>query len=447
MAYQSSKAMLERRGELVKTIETLNEKIQTEQRDFTEQETEEWKKANDEFDQLTKENGPLERALRVERVKANAPEHTPALKPEEVRSIDTSKNTPSYEFTPQGPTVEQRAMAMQGWLLVGAEKQLSERHLEACRACDVNPQGKVFNVSFCKRAPKSQAEVRALSVVTGSAGQNTIPQGFVRQLEMAMLDYSGVRQVASVMRTDSGNPMPWPTVNDTGNEGRLLAENTQITETDPAFGQLTWAAYKYTSDSVLVPVELLEDSAFNLAEELGNMLGERLGRITNRHFTTGTGTGQPQGIVSGATAGVTAASATAFTFDEVLSLVHSIDPAYRQNAAFMMHDNVLLALRKLKTGTGEYLWQADVQQGTAGRLLGYPVYTNQHMASSIATGNKVMIFGQLNRYKIRDVANLRLVRMNERYADYDQVGFVAFSRHDGRLLDAGTHPVKYLAMA
>jgi HK97 family phage major capsid protein len=297
---------------------------------------------------------------------------------------------------------------------------------------------------------RAQREQRALSVGTTTAGGFTVPQGFVYNLELALLQYGGVRQVADVMRTDSGNDMPWPTVNDTANVGELLSENTTVgSSVDPTFGQVVLKAYKYSSKLVLVSREILEDSAFNVAETVGKMLGERIGRIQNVHFTTGDNSAKPQGVVVASTLGVTAASATAIAADELFNLQHSVDPAYRQDPScgWMMHDNILLAVRKLKDSQNRYLWEPSIQMGVPDKLLNYPITVNQQMQSSIATATRTMLFGALGKYKVRDVKDVRLMKLEERYADLDQVGFVAFLRSDGRMLNAGTNPVKHLVQA
>ena len=151
--------------------------------------------------------------------------------------------------------------------------------------------------------------------------------------------------------------------------------------------------------------------------------------------------------MTAATLGVTAASAAAITGDELINLYHSVDPAYRAGAGWVMHDNVVLYVRKLKDGDNQYLWQPGLQAGVPDRLLTAPVTVCQEMASTVEASAKTVLFGQLSKYKVRDVGTLRLKRLVERYAEYDVEGFVALSRHDGELLDAGTHPVKYLQQA
>lgn len=350
-------------------------------------------------------------------------------------------------------TEETRQLAFQAWARHQNGFSLEDKHVEAAQRCGVDPQAAGYEVRLSSQSPKMShggfgKEYRAQSL-TDSAGGYTVPEGFSNELEKSLLAFGGPRKVARVIRTSSGNDLPWPTVNDTGNTGRLLAENAAITETAITFGSKTFSAYKFSSDSVLVSSELMQDSAFNLASEVGAMLGERLGRIEASFFTTGTGSSQPGGIVSGAGAGVTAASATAIAADELFELVHSVDPAYRgqSSCGWMMHDNVLLALRKLKDGNDQYLWQEGMSAGEPDRLLGHPITINQNMASSVATGEITVLFGAMAKFIIRDAGSVRLYKLEERYRDNDQTGFVAFKRSDSGVIDAGTDPIKKLTQA
>jgi HK97 family phage major capsid protein len=315
---------------------------------------------------------------------------------------------------------------------------------DTLRSWLLNPTSRDLSFNLRSAAPRTtdsaRWERRALSFAAG-AGAELVPEGFVNALETAMLQFGGVRQVASVIRTESGNDLPWPTVNDTANEGVILGANAQVAEQDLTFDSVTLKAWKYSSKLIRVPVELLQDSAVDLASEIGARLGERIGRITNRHFTVGTGTNQPQGIVTAAPIGKTGASATAITYDELVDFVHSVDPAYRTNALFMFSDATLRDLRKLRDLDGKLIWQPSMRDGEPDRILGYGYVINQHM-SNMAAAAKSMAFGALSAYKIRDALGVTLMRLNERYADFHQVGFLAISRHDGRLIDAGTNPIK-----
>lgn len=284
-------------------------------------------------------------------------------------------------------------------------------------------------------------EIRALSVGTNTAGGYLVPPGWRNEFIVQLKDYGAVQEVAQVIETESGQSIQWPTMNDTTNVGRLLAENTQMTETDVVVGTKTLDAYVYSSDLTRVSLQLANDSGFDVGNLVRSAHAERIGRITNQHFTTGTGTAQPDGIVTGATSGVTAASTTAITADELIDLVHSVDPAYRRSprAQFMLSDTALKSVRKLKDSNGMYLWQPNVQAGTASTLFGYGYVINQDMAVP-AAGVKSVLFGDFFAgYVIRIVQGIQVITFTERYMDYLQLGHSSFMRADGTVQNASAY--------
>ncbi|CAB4196224.1 COG4653 Predicted phage phi-C31 gp36 major capsid-like protein [uncultured Caudovirales phage] len=294
------------------------------------------------------------------------------------------------------------------------------------------------------RAIATPRFMNAQSTGSGSAGGYTVPDSFYGQVISAELAFGGMINVAQIIDTDSGSPLQIPTDNDTSNEGAILGENVQTGAQDVSFGSVTLNAQTYSSKLVLVSNQLLQDSGFDMNSFLSGKLGERLARIVNRHCTVGTGASQPTGVVAASTLGITSASATVPTFDEIVfDLVHSVDPAYRQNATYMFNDATLKYLRKLKDGEGEYLWSTSVMEREPDTLAGKKYTINQHMAS-IGSTNKSVLFGDFKKYFIRRVRGVQVLRLTERYADYNQVGFLAFQRVDGQLVDAGTHPIKHL---
>jgi HK97 family phage major capsid protein len=294
-----------------------------------------------------------------------------------------------------------------------------------------------------QRVIAAQRFQNSMGTTPDTAGGYTVPEGFYGQLIDAELAFGGMMETAFVFDTSTGNALPIPTDNDTSNKGAILGENVQAGAQDVSFGAITLNAYTYTSKLVLVSNQLLQDSAFNLDAFLASKLGTRLARITNDHFTTGTGASQPTGVVTGATLGVTAASSTAIAADELIDLEHSVDPAYRPNARYMMADSTLKAIKKLKDGVGQYLWQSGLAVREPDTINGHPYTVNQSMAA-IGSGNKPLLFGDFSKYFIRRVVGVQVLRLTERYADYNQTGFLAFQRWDGNLVDAGTHPIKYL---
>ncbi|QKE74763.1 phage major capsid protein [Arthrobacter citreus] len=295
---------------------------------------------------------------------------------------------------------------------------------------------------------RAQMEGRALSAVTGSAGGFTVPQGFYNSLIESLKAFGGMRKVKStILRTATGNTLPIPKVDDTANVGAIVGENTAAgNATDAVFSQLNLGAYKYTSKVFLIPIELLQDSAFDIEAYIRKIIATRIGRITNTHFTVGTGTGQPTGVLTNATLGKTGTTGqtTSIVYDDLIDLIHSVDPAYREagDCEFMLNDNSLKAIRKLKDSQGNPLWQPGLVQGAPDKILNYNYTINQDMPT-MAANAKSLLFGDLSTFIIRDVMDLSIFRMGEKFIDSGQVGFVAFSRHDSVLTD--TAAVKYYA--
>lgn len=279
----------------------------------------------------------------------------------------------------------------------------------------------------------------ALSIGTNTEGGYTSSVEFGGELFRAMSAFGGVRQVATVRPTEMGNTIEWPTESNTGQEGILVAENaTMGTALDPVFGTVNIGAFKYSSRPVAVSWELLQDTMVDLEGYLRDALSERLARITNRHYTVGTGSGQPNGIVTAAALGVTAAAATAITFDELIDLEHSVDPAYRASGEcrWMFHDQTLKALKQLKDGDSRPIWLPGYQTGEGNQILDYEYTINQNM-DQLATANDVVLFGRMTKYMVRDVAAVQLFRMTDSaYTQNGQVGFLAFMRTDGQFVGA-----------
>jgi len=295
-------------------------------------------------------------------------------------------------------------------------------------------------------------EMRAQSVGTDSAGGYTVPQDFSGEIDRSMKMWGPMwdAEIVRELNTSNGREIDWPTVDDTAKTGRIKAENAAVDDDgtdDVAFGEKKLNAYVYDTGMVRVPIELLQDSAFDIEALMNDLFGERLGRLANEVLTTGDGSSKPQGIVPVAASGKVATSATALDADEIIDLLHSVDPAYRSSprVRWMMNDTTMAAIRKLKDGQGNYLWQmGDVRTGEPNTLLGHPYSINQAMANPAASARPI-IFGDFSRYVVRKVLGFQVLTLRERYAENFQVGMVGFKRFDGELLN--TAAVKAMVMA
>lgn len=300
----------------------------------------------------------------------------------------------------------------------------------------------------------------AMSTNVGSQGGDIIPQGFSNQLEEAKKWFGGIDGTVERFATGTGNTMPWPTVNDTTNKGVILNENVQVAEQDLVFNTVSFSAYILSSQLILIPLALTQDSYFDLDALVAKLLGIRLGRGYNYYCTVGSGSNQPTGIVNATvTAGnvltLTTGNTATVAYANLVALQHAVDPAYRENPSsrWMFSDSVLKLLKLLVDGNNRPLWQPGLTasfQGGAQVVGGKPkileneYVVNQDMAIPAANAYTVL-FGDLSTFKVREVAGgTTVLVLRERYADYLQNGYTAFQRLDSNLIDAGTHPIAVL---
>ena len=273
----------------------------------------------------------------------------------------------------------------------------------------------------------------ALQIGTDTEGGYLVPDEFERTLIEALDEENIFRKLANVISTSSGD-RKIPVVASKGTAS-WIDEEGAIPESDDSFGQVSIGAYKLGT-MIKVSEELRNDNVFNLESYIAKEFARRIGNKEEDAFFTGDGSGKPTGILAatgGAQIGVTAASATAITVDEILDLFYSLKSPYRNKSVFVMNDATIKAIRKLKDGQGQYIWQPSLQAGTPDTILNRPVYTSSYVPT-IAASAKSIIFGDFGYYWVADRQGRVFKRLNELYAATGQVGFVATQRVDGKLI-------------
>ena len=288
-----------------------------------------------------------------------------------------------------------------------------------------------------------------MSTTTGSEGGYTVPAAVASSLIDSLKLFGGMRSVAELLNTAQGNALSFPTTDGTSEVGEILAENAQASSADPVFGTVGLNVFKYSSKIIAVPIELLQDSSVDIEAFIRKRIIERIGRITNQHFTTGTGTGQPRGIVTAASSGKigTTGQTLSVVYDDLVDLLESVDEAYQLGGKckFMFSQSLRKVLRKLKDTAGRPIWtpgyEAGITAGAPDLLLGKEVALNNDMPVPAANA-KSIIYGDMSKYIIRDAMQVNLMRFDDSvYASKGQVGFLAFMRSGGNLVDSGA--VKY----
>ena len=383
-----------------------------------------WEKAKAHLEAHTGENGLMnaEDTAEYERMEQEVVDLGRAIEREE-RALELERELNASVSPDLASRPEQRHEAKKG-LASDAYKDAFWKHMR-----DVE-----------RRNPELR---NALQIGELSEGGYTVPDEFEHTLVQALEEENIMRGLVHVITTSSGD-RKIPIVTSKGSASWVEEEAT-IPESDDAFGQITLSAHKVGS-MIRISEELLHDSAFDLAAYITGEFARRVGAAEEEAILTGNGTHKPTGLLHaslGAETGLTTAAVAAITSDELIDLQHSLKAGYRRRAAYIMNDATVKLLRKLKDGNGQYLWQPGLLLGQPDTLLNQKVYTSNFMPLPSA-GNKAILYGDYSYYWLADREGRSLQRLNELYADKDQIGFKVTQRVDGRLILR--EAVKCLAM-
>ena len=409
--------LLDKRAAVYKQMEALKT---ARSQDWTADDDAQWQKMHDEYSLLTRQKDMLEQMERL--AEQNTPEPAP--------NQQQSRRSPEEE----NELMERRAMATFANYLLRGDASMDKEAVKLLK--EIRKQGHSI-LDWERRGTNVIA-----TETTTTYGGYLVPVTLWTQLERRMKAFGGMMQACRVINTDDGGLLNWPTVDDTSTTGEWLAEPraADLTIQDLTFSRVQYNAYTWGT-MALFSIEMFQDERVGLLmEQIVDIFGERQGRALNTSLTTGSGSGRPTGILTSTSAGKTAASATAITKAEIIDFMHSVDQVYRNNpgAGFMMHDLVFAYLRKLDFGTTDTtpLWQPSFQAGAPDLLLGKPIYINNDMDSTIAATKKTMLFGDFQKYIIREVQRPSMYLMQETYMNRLHKGLVMWSRYDGKLLQS-----------
>ena len=311
-------------------------------------------------------------------------------------------------------------------------------------------------VMYGVRSNELQYETRDVEI--SGAGAAFVPQAFLPILTEAQKAWGGMLPYITERKVSTGAPMKYASVNDTANSLAVVGEAVAPSETDPTINSSATISSDLLSTGVIkVSLQELQDSYFDLDSFIKNAFGKRYFRGLNAAVTNGSSSGNVASILSGATAGVTTASGVntmalwtgqtlpASAFADINTMYGKMDPAYLPNSSWVMNSGVRSALMGIQNTLGNPIFVPSVNAGALDTLLGRPVVLNQAIAAPVA-GAPVLMLGDLSNYILTTAKELTIVRLNERFMDTLEVGFIGYCRHGGALIDAGTHPVQTLVL-
>jgi HK97 family phage major capsid protein len=300
---------------------------------------------------------------------------------------------------------------------------------------------------------EQRAVKNTMSTTTGSQGGFTVAPQVSSELVNLLKGWGWMRAVASQLTTAQGADLGVPTSDGTAEIGELLTQNTTATALDPSFATVPVPVYRFSSKIFTVPLELLQDSEVDIISFFMLRARDRIGRLQNTKFTVGTGTGEPTGLVTAASVGKTGTTGQTLTiiYDDLADLADSVDQAFlgmpdkssgavAPSVGWMLSPAMRKVIRKFKDTAGRPVWMPGISDGKTvapAMLLDYPAFMNSDMPVPAANA-KSLAFGNLGSYLIRDALEVTMFRFDDSaYARFGQVGFLAFARAGGNLLDAG----------
>lgn len=304
-------------------------------------------------------------------------------------------------------------------------------------------------------AEEMHAVRNTMSTTTGSEGGYTVQPQVATSFIDLIKAYGFMRKVADRLVTTTGVDLSYPTTDGTSESGEILAQNATAAAADLTFGTRPLNTVKFSSKSFGVPIELLQDTQIDVVGLVWKRARDRIGRVQNLKYTVGSGTGEPNGLVTAASVGKTGATGQTLTvlYDDLVDMVDSLDAGYLDNenadpsapnieTGWMFSQTTRRVVRKLKDSNGRPLWIPSWDEGATGktpdRLLGYPVYLNNDMASPAANA-KSIAFGNFNKYLIRDTADVMMLRFDDsNFMLKGQVGFLVLQRGGGNLMDVNS---------
>lgn len=410
--------LYEERARATKGLRDFIDPITAEKRDLTAEEQQEFTRRNAELDEFDTRIREMQKRVQsdaeIDEMRAQAEQHLRPV-PAEMRMDEPG-------------ALERRALE---WARGGGDRVL-EISLKGLRVERENGRNVVRDYGM------PDLEKRTGLTETYAAGGATIPYSFRAVLYQHLILNSAVRQTrATVLTTDSGEPLIMPKTTAHPASGTIVAEGSTLFESDPTFGAGTLHAYKY-GNLVQVSNELLTDTGVDLLGYLAMAMGRALGIGSGSHFVKGTGTSQPQGILVGAstvsqTTGGTGQSGVP-TYKELEKVFDSIIPPYQVNAEWLLSQATVSALRQITDTLGRPLWVPSLSGGMPDTLLGKPFYIDPAMPNA-GTAATSLAFGDFAAYFIRDVDGLRFERSLDYAFNTDLVTFRALIRTDGVLLD------------
>ncbi|MFI3201891.1 MAG: phage major capsid protein [Eubacteriales bacterium] len=255
-------------------------------------------------------------------------------------------------------------------------------------------------------------------------GGYLVPVEYDKRLITALEDFNIMRSLATLIPTSGEHRINIAATKPTA---AWIEEGEALSFSDATFDQVLLDAHKLHV-AVKVTEELLYDESFGLENYLITKFAEALANAEEDAFLNGNGTGRPLGLFAQTGGGVVSDTVTTLSADAVLNVIYALKRVYRKNASFLINDQLIASVRKLKDSNGAYMWQPSLLAGEPDKLMGYPIHTSQFAPEDAFS------FGDYRYYNIGDRGTRSFKQLTELFAGNGMIGYVAKERVDGKLI-------------
>ena len=295
--------------------------------------------------------------------------------------------------------------------------------------------GKEYQREFLNQCRSGfQTAAMTLQTLNPASGGYLIPSEMHDEIVTALREENVMRQICRVIETASEHRIP---IQATAPSAAFVNETQAITLSSETFDQKVLNAYKLAC-GISVSNEILADSFFDLEAHLVQEFSKAIGAVEENALLNGTGVNEPKGLLTEMSANSAMYQETVganISADDLVNLVYSVPAPYRKNASFLVNDSTLAAIRKLKDSNLAYIWESALALGEPSSLLGFPIYSSEHMPS-ITSGNIAVLFGDFGKFIIGMRGNLQFKPLYELHALNDCTSYLMIERFDGVLTDS-----------
>lgn len=301
---------------------------------------------------------------------------------------------------------------------------------------DTSMEKKVFD-KWLRQGKESLGpdELKVLTASNDNTAGYLAPPEYVQELIKGIVEISPIRSIARV-RSTTNRSVQIPKRTSTFAATFVAEQGTRSETTGYQVGMEEIPTHELYA-LVDISEQELEDSVFNLEQEMTSEFTEQFAKAEGNAFVSGNSVGKPEGIVTNSSVGVTASGVSAsLNANSLISLYHAVKPDYSRNGTFVMNRTTLAAVRKLQDGSGQYVFQAgfSLQVGVPNTILGAP-YVEATDVADVGSSTKPIYFGDFRRgYLIVDRVSMSVMRDPFTQATSGNVRYIARRRIGGQVI-------------